>query len=218
MSEEYMPGLMPVLALRGLAVFPDQTVHFDIGRLKSTRAIDAALKNDSSLLLVPQKNIADDDPDAAGLYPIGTVVKVKQILKPQGDNLRVLVTGLYRAKLIELTQNEPYLSGSVEKIEEISTDDDLRTRALRREAVSLYSEYQDQLENMPQGVLMSIYGSSNTGFVADSIAQNSGIDFPDKAKLLCQLNPVRRLESAVRLLRRRHCWIIGEWLPLTAPT
>jgi len=90
MNDEYVSGTMPVLALRGLAVFPEQTVHFDIGRLKSTRAIDAALRNDSRLLLVPQKNITDDDPDISGLYPIGTVVKIKQILKPHGDNLRVL--------------------------------------------------------------------------------------------------------------------------------
>ena len=202
MSEEYVSGLIPVLALRGLTVFPDQTVHFDIGRLKSTRAIDAVLKNDSRLLLVPQKNIADDDPDATGLYPIGTVVKIKQILKPQGDNLRVLVTGLYRAKLVELTQSEPYLSGIAEKTEEVAVSDDLRAQVLRREAVSLYSEYQDQLENMPQGVLMSIFGSANTGFVADTIAQHSGMDYRDKAKLLCMMNPVRRIEKAITLLRQ----------------
>ena len=77
---------MPVLALRGLTIFPEQTVHFDIGRIKSALALEEAMKKDQTLLLIPQKNIIDDDPGLADLYPIGTVVKVKQILKAQGEN------------------------------------------------------------------------------------------------------------------------------------
>jgi len=202
MNDEYVSGTMPVLALRGLAVFPEQTVHFDIGRLKSTRAIDAALRNDSRLLLVPQKNITDDDPDISGLYPIGTVVKIKQILKPHGDNLRVLVTGLYRARVRDLSQFEPYLSGEVARVDDVQSADDLRAQALRREAGALYSEYQDQIESPQQGILLHIVASDSTGFVADSIAQHSAMDYRDKAKLLCMLNPVRRLETAIRLLRQ----------------
>ena len=89
MTETLYAGTMPVLALRGLAVFPDQTVHFDIGRVKSALALEAAMKHDQKLLLVPQKNIVDDDPGLADLYPIGTVVKVKQILKSQNENIRI---------------------------------------------------------------------------------------------------------------------------------
>ena len=202
MSEVFSSGLMPVLALRGLAVFPEQTVHFDIGRTKSMRAIDAALRQDSKLVLLPQKNIIDDDPGLADLYPIGTVVQVKQILKSQGENLRVLVTGLYRATVKELTQNEPYLAGIAESVSETTVNADLRARALRREAVSLYSEYQDMVENPPQGVLLRIMNSESCSFVADAIAQNSGMDYPEKAKLLCMLNPMKRLEKAVYLLRQ----------------
>ena len=202
MSEVIVSGIMPILALRGLAVFPEQTVHFDIGRTKSMRAIDTALRNDSKLLLVPQKNIIDDDPGLSDLYQIGTVVQIKQILKSQGDNLRVLVTGLYRAKVNELTQFEPYLSGVVETAAETVAPENLRSRALRREAISLYSDYQDLVESPPQGVLLRMMNSENSGFIADAIAQNSGIEYPDKAKLLCMLNPVRRLENAVLLLRQ----------------
>ena len=114
MSELYISGKMPVLALRGLTIFPEQTVHFDIGRIKSALALEEAMKKDQTLLLIPQKNIIDDDPGLSELYPIGTVVKVKQILKAQGENIRVLVSGLYRARLLELMQTEPYLSGVVE--------------------------------------------------------------------------------------------------------
>ena len=202
MSENFASGVMPVLALRGMAVFPEQTVHFDIGRSKSTRALDAAIRQDSHLLLVPQKNIMDDDPGLNDLHPVGTVVKIKQILRSPSENIRVLVTGLCRARIKELTQFEPYLSGEVEAVPEVKVAEDLRARALRREAISLYSDYQDLVENPPQGILLRILTSDNCGFIADSIVQYSGIDYTDKAKLLCLLNPVRRLESTVRLLRQ----------------
>ena len=134
MTEIYISGNLPVLALRGIAVFPEQTVHFDVGRIKSAMALEEAMKKDQTLFLVPQKDIVDDDPDLGGLFPIGTVVKVKQILKSQNDNIRVLVTGLYRARITELTQTEPFLAGVVETVSEVSVTDNLRARALRREA------------------------------------------------------------------------------------
>ena len=119
MSELFVTSKLPILALRGMTVFPEQTVHFDVGRIKSVLALEEAMKHDQILMLVPQKNIMDDDPGLTGLYPIGTVVKVKQILKSQGENIRVLVTGLYRARLLDLTQNEPYLAGMVESASEM---------------------------------------------------------------------------------------------------
>ena len=102
MTEKIYAGKMPILALRGLAVFPDQTVHFDVGRPKSIRALEAAMKQDQTLLLIPQKDMQVDDPKLIDLYSVGTVAKVKQVLKTQGDNLRVLVTGICRGKIAEL--------------------------------------------------------------------------------------------------------------------
>ena len=202
MSKIYVSGKMPLLALRGMVVFPEQTVHFDIGRMKSAMALEKAMKNDQQLLLVPQKDILEDDPGLPGLYPIGTVVKVKQILKSQGENIRVLVTGLYRAKITELTQFEPYLAGQVESIPAPEYVNSLRDKALRREAVSLYETYLDLAEHPAQGIHLRILASDNCGFIADSIAQNSGMDYKDKAKLLCQVNPARRLEQTILLLRQ----------------
>ena len=202
MSEIVMSGNMPVLALRGLTVFPNQTTHFDVGREKSVRALDSAMKKDQTLLLVPQKDILDEDPGFDGLYPIGTVVMVKQVLKSQGENLRVLVTGLCRAKVVEQTQQTPFMAAMVEKVPETEVADSLRTRALRREANALFDAYLDKTERPAQNLQLRMLTSEDTGFLADSIAQNSGIDYPEKAKLLCQLNPVRRLESVVRLLRQ----------------
>ena len=202
MSEIIVTTKMPVLALRGMTVFPEQTVHFDVGRIKSALALDAAMKRDQILYLVPQKNMMDEDPALSGLYSIGCVVKVKQILKSQGEHIRVLVTGMYRAKITDLTQTEPFLRATVEQVESNEYVDNLRCRALRREANSLYGTYLDMVERPVQSVQMKMIASEDCGVLADSIAQNSGIDFPDKAKLLCQLNPVRRLELAVQLLRQ----------------
>ncbi len=202
MSEILISGRLPVLALRGLAVFPDQTVHFDVGRKKSALALEYAMKHDQTLLLVPQKNILDDDPGLTGLYPMGTVVKVKQVLKAQNENIRVLVEGLYRARILELTQNEPYLAGVVESVQSMPVKDVLRGRALCREATMLYGAYSDMVERPAQAVHLQILASEDCSFVADAIAQNSGIDYRDKAKLLCQLNPIRRMENTLKLLQQ----------------
>ena len=202
MSDVRRNDKLPILALRGLAVYPDQTIHFDIGRVKSALALEHAMKNDQTIMLVPQKNILDDDPGLEDLFPIGTVVNVKQILKSQGDNIRVLVTGLYRAKITSLVQHDPFLKGAVERVEQISVADSLRSRAMRREANMVYSSYIEMMEHPPQGVQLRLMASESTGFIADTIAQHSGIDHVDKAKLLCQLNPVKRLESVLRLIRR----------------
>ena len=202
MSEMIYAGKMPVLALRGLAVFPEQTVHFDVGRVKSAMALDEAMKGDQMLLLIPQKDIIEDDPGYSDLFAIGTVVKVKQILKAQNDNIRVLVTGLRRARITEMLQTEPYLSAMVESVPETQVEDNLRSRALRREANALYASYMDLIERPPQTVQLRLMASDSCGYIADSIAQNSGFDYRDKAKLLCQLHPVHRLETAVKLLKQ----------------
>jgi len=202
MSEPYLPKPMPVLALRGIAVYPDQTVHFDVGRTKSALALEAAMKKNQILFLVPQKNIVEDDPALSGLYPVGTVVKVKQVLRSHGENIRVLVNGLYRAKIGELHQSEPYMSGMIVQVPEVPESSGLRARALCREANSLYGRYLDMSEHAAQAVQLRVLASTSCGFVADTIAQNSVFDYRDKARLLCQLNPERRLENLIRILRQ----------------
>ena len=139
MSEIFDSRMMPVLALRGLAIYPEQTVHFDVGRMKSVLALEAAMKHDQVLFLVPQKDILVDDPELSDLYSVGTVVKVKQILKSHNENIRVLVTGLHRAKISNLIQSEPYLSARVDTVESTKSKDTLKEQAMRREAIALYA-------------------------------------------------------------------------------
>jgi len=202
MSEMIHVGNMPILALRGLVIFPDQTVHFEVGRKKSILALEEAMKGDQTLLLIPQKDIAEDDPGLEGLHAMGTVAKVKQVLRAQGDTIRVLVSGLYRARIQDLTNHEPYLMGRVISVPDTDVLDNIRNRALRREANVVYGEYVEASDHPAQVVQLRMLASESCGFLADSIAQNSGIEFADKVKLLCQLNPVRRLELAIRLLKQ----------------
>jgi len=202
MSEIITSGSLPILALRGLAVFPDQTTHFEVGRKKSVLALEEAMKNEQNLLLIPQRDITVDDPGLADLHPIGTVAKIKQILKTPGDTIRVLVTGICRARIQQMHQTEPYLFGMVVSVPETEVADTLRGRALRREANALYMSYMELAEHPAQTVQLRMMTATDCGFVADSIAQNSSIDHPDKIKLLCQMNPVRRLEMAVKFLRQ----------------
>ena len=202
MSELYISGELPVLALRGLAVFPDQTVHFEVGRKKSILALDEAMKKDQTLLLIPQRDITVDDPVEKDLYPIGTVARVKQVLKTQGETIRVLVTGVCRARIQRMGQLEPYLFAEVAAVSETEVQDSLRTRAMRREANGLYASYVELSEQPAQAVQLRMLSSNHTGFIADSIAQNSGFDFADKVAMLGQLNPAKRLEMAIKCLRQ----------------
>lgn len=200
--EQVFSGNMPVLALRGMVLYPDQTMHFDIGRMKSLLALEAAMKTNQIIMLVPQKDILQDDPGLSDLYPMGTVVRVKQILKSQGENVRILVNGLHRARLLSLERTEPYLFGDVEAVEDSLWKKDVRTIALGREATTLFSAYQEYSEKPSQSVLMRLMSTDDCGLIADIIAQNSSIDYKDKAKLLCQINPIRRLEKLITLLNK----------------
>ena len=202
MSEVLVSGKLPILALRGLAVFPDQTVHFDVGRIKSVKALENAMKGDQNILLIPQRDMLCDDPGLNDLYTIGTVAKVKQVLKSHGENLRVLVTGLCRARIADLEQTEPCLFGQVVAVPETEIMESPRNKALRREANLLFGMYLEAAEHPAQAVQMKLMSTENTGFTADTIAQNAGIDFADKCRLLAQLNPAKRLEALVTMLRK----------------
>lgn len=107
--------LMPIVALRGLVVFPGMQVHFDVGREKSIDALKAALAGDRKIFLTAQKDIAVDDPDFNDLYKLGVVATVSRVAKlpGEGDIVRVSVKGMYRARLNGIVSSEPHLVGAI---------------------------------------------------------------------------------------------------------
>ena len=118
MGEILLPRRLPVLALRGLCVFPKMLVHFDVERQKSVRAIDEAMKTNQKIFLVSQQDIQQDEPQFAGLSLTGAVATVKQVLKMPGDIVRVLVEGDCRGRITDTVQESPYLCAFVEKVED----------------------------------------------------------------------------------------------------
>jgi len=202
MDDRVIPGTMPILALRGLAVFPKQTVHFEVGRLKSMRAVEQAMNEDHMILLLPQKDITTDDPVLSELCTVGTVAKIKQILKGHDNTLRVLAEGQYRARVFRLTQSEPFFNGQVSEIPDAEITDSPKKQALCRQAYALYNRYLEVSEFPAQSVQLKIMSTNDPGFVADTIAQNSSLDYADKVKLLSNPHPVKRLEATLRLLSR----------------
>ena len=105
--------ILPVLPLRGITVFPHMTVHFDVGRSKSVRAIGEAMRNHQLVFLVTQIDATNENPDENGIYKVGTIAMIRQILRLPGDAIRVLVEGISRAEVAEFTQTEPYFEAEV---------------------------------------------------------------------------------------------------------
>ena len=203
MDEIMMSVRLPFLALRGLNVFPGMTVHFDVGRKKSMKSVEEAMRNGQEIFLVTQKDIQVDDPGLRDLYHIGTVSVVKQVLRLPGDTIRILVEGKYRACVKEFIQTEPYLYGRVESVADASCPKtSARSEALLREAGNLYDQFLELSGRNGQEGLMQVISSKDPGFVADFITQNSSVNYTDKQRVLEQLHPLRRLELACILLGR----------------
>ena len=202
MEEILISEERPVLALRGLAVVPKQTLHFDVGRKKSIRAVDKAMKGDQLIFLVPQKNIMDDDPDYSKLCPVGTVAKIKQVLKSQNDMVRVLVEGLYRGEITLPGPAEPCLSGRIESLQEPEVTFTPKVEALVREAYMGFSTFLELIQKPAQELQLRMLTSGDPGFVADVIGQNLTFDIAERITLLSQLHPVKRLETAIKFMYR----------------
>ncbi len=191
----------PVMALRGLTVFPNMLMHFDVGREKSAKALDAAMLEDQKIFLLTQRDIADDDPTEDQLYKVGTIAHVRQVLKMPGDSIRILVEGLARGNIIEFVQTEPYLKANVEAVDETKpVSKTKKTEAVLRTCYDLYAEYLDILGKNNGEALLKVISSSDPGFVADYIAQNTTFKFEEKQTIMEELNPTRRLEKLNKIL------------------
>lgn len=203
MSEIIISERMPTLALRGLVVFPKQMLHFDIGREKSIRALELAMKGDQRVFLVTQKDIIDDDPSEKQLYQVGVVARIKQILRMQENLTRILVEGEYRAKLAQVLQTEPCLLARVESMPEVLLGQlTPKAEALMREAAVLFDEFLELVQKPARELQLRILASRDPGYIADTILQHVTFDFKAKARLLAVAAPAARLEETVNLLHR----------------
>ncbi len=198
-EQEKSVATMPVLALRGLVLFPDMTLHFDVGRPASIAALKYALSHNENIFLVTQRDINEEEPMFTGLYTMGVIASVKQVLRASenGKTLRVVVEGLKRASISELVSMKPFLRGIVTEREEKEVpvhSFDYET-ALIRNVKDLFGNYCDISTRTPQEIIADIMGESESGKLADKIAGNIFLPVEEKQKFLSELNPLHRLEN-----------------------
>ena len=195
---------MPTIALRGLTVFPNVMIHFEVARDMSIKALEEAMNAGSPVFLVGQKDISVEQPEQSDLYTVGTVSSIRQILRMPGDNVRVMVEGQSRGRMLRLMRTEPYLEAEVQNIpaEEPGTRASAKQEALMRATYELFQRYAELSPKVSPDLLIHVLASQDPGYIADYIAQNIAMRNSDKQEILEELRPVRRLEKLHRLLER----------------
>ena len=170
---DYKPlACLPVLPLRGIVVFPGCVTHFDVGRSRSARAVEEAMRADQMIFLVAQRDVQCDEPKKTDLYSVGTVAYVRQILRLPGDNMRILVEGKYRAQLTDMIHAEPYLFARAMELDEPGYHAAVpRTQALVRQAHQLFEQFIDLAVKSGQENLLQGSSTDDAGELADFIAQ-----------------------------------------------
>ena len=195
--------VMPTLALRGLTIFPNMMLHFDVARPASIRALDEAMAAGSPIFLVTQKEMMVEEPKREDLYTVGTLCNVRQILRVPGDNVRVMVDGISRGRMAELVQTEPYLAARVEEIPVPEhTHNTPKEEALVRQTYDLFESYCNLSPRVNPETFLNILANDSPGYIADYIAQNIHLRVEDKQAILEELRPQRRLNRLCQILRR----------------
>ena len=187
-------ALFPVLPLRDIVVFPHMIVPLFVGREKSVKALEDVMKEDKQILLVTQKNAAQDDPTSADIYSVGTVGTVLQLLKLPDSTVKVLVEGGQRARLLRFAENEQFFQAYGETIVE-KPGDQQELEALARTAVSQFEQYIKLNKKIPPEVLVSINQIEDPSKLADTIASHLALKIPEKQELLETDTVSERLEK-----------------------
>ena len=201
---EGMNWNLPVLALRGLTVFPHMSLSLDVEREVSLRALEKAMEGDQRIFLVTQREIGTEAPEERDLYEVGTVCAIRQILKMSGSTVRILADGLFRAKLCRLWQTEPYLQANVEELGEAEVQQSPRVEALLRRTAILFGAYAELVGGVSDAARAMALESRDPGALADFIAHNCDFRYHEKQEVLEQQDPSRRLKHVNELLAREN--------------
>ncbi len=194
---------LPMIPLRGLSVFPNMVIHFDIGREKSINALEKAMIMNQHIFLASQKDDNTDLPTPDDFYHIGTIGKIKQMLKLPGDSIRVLVEGICRGEIERILFEVPYFKCSVKRIEEeLVAPGDAEAEALMRTVLSNFDEYININQNLAPEVFATVVTIEDPGRMADMIASHIEIKLEDKQSLLETLDAKKRLEKLNSILLR----------------
>ena len=190
---------MPLIPLRGLSVFPYMVLHFDVGREKSIKALEEAMIYDQKIFLTTQRDIDVDLPSTEDFYEIGTICKIKQMLKLPGDAIRVLVEGVSRGKVEGIIFEEPYFKARIVKIEEDTTRD-RETEALIRSCLTAFEKYIAVSNRVSPEVMLSMTTIEEPGRFADVLASNMVLKTEQKQEILEAVEPKKRLTAIYSIL------------------
>ena len=194
-----------MVALRGLVVFPDMTLHFDIGRKKSISAVKNAMLAKQRIFLLTQTDLSEEVNGVNDLYRMGVVCDIKQLVRlPSGEYYRVVVEGKYRARLIDLVETTPHFVAEVRAVttREPRNTTILEADALMRYAKSLFEDYAMLNQKLPQDIALGVASLHSAGKLADYIAANSPLEYTDKQTILSELNAYKRLEKLCLILAK----------------
>jgi ATP-dependent Lon protease len=192
---------LAVLPLRGALVFPNMVLHLDVGRERSISALEQAMMKDNRILLITQKESRVDEPAVSDLFEVGTVAKIKQMIKLPGGTIRVLVEGLNRAKLLNLYPEGPFLEADTKIIE----DDLKRTpeiEAQMRTVLYQFEQYIKISRKVPPETLSTVSDIEEPGRFTDVIASHLSMKIDQKQDILEAIDPGKRLEKLNSILAR----------------
>ena len=210
MTENFNTSItMPLMALRGLVVFPDNVATFDVARKKSINALKFAMDTNQTLFLVTQKDFYVEEPVVADLYEMGCVVKVKQILKVSDNLVKVLVKGIYRAKHKNMRdENGFYTAEIIPCVDGAIPNRQVYVETLIRKIRTQFHKYLAVFPNIAPDVVMTVDKTKDIAYLADYIAFNIPAPYDDKQYVLEQLSPINRAKILVELLDKER--EIGE--------
>lgn len=195
---------LPTIALRGLVVFPNNLVHFEVGREKSIAAVEWAMANNSNVFLVAQKSMDTTEPQQADLFSYGVVAEVKQVLRVSGDLVKVLVEGKYRAKLSVLDASGDFLLSEVRPapVRAGKADDAVETEALLRALKAGFDEYLGMNPRLGKDVVLAIVSSDDPAFLSEYMPANLLFRYEDKQAVMDEGTLNGRLKKLIEMLRR----------------
>jgi ATP-dependent Lon protease len=191
--------VVPLLPLRGLLVFPTMVLHLDVGREKSVKALETAMVEDHIILLTSQKDVSVDEPDMDDLYQMGTLARVKQLLKLPNGTFRVLVEGIARAIITETVSEEPYFMVKVEKFVDRTTKD-LEDEALKRTMLEYFEQYINLSKRLSADIYASIADIDEPGRMADIIASHLPLKLEEKQRILETIDVKERIHKIIQIL------------------
>ena len=205
MTEQTLPlfspesGVLPLLPLRDVVVYPHLVIPLFVGRAKSVKALELASEHGKQILLAAQKSPNKDEPDASDLYEVGTIATLLQMLKLPDGTVKVLVEGVHRARIQEFIEVEDCFAARIERIEPIA-DEDSETQALMRTVFTQFDQYVKLNKKIPPEILTSLASIDDAGRLADTITAHLPLKLEDKQRILEMVSISERLDYLLGLL------------------